>query len=236
MGAQGRDGASRVLSDVRIEQIFTERLWRISTEQGVRQPETIRQEQVEQVARLQELIDTLERLARKFDRPASTLAVLDTHVVLHYKPLKDIDWASLVDAEIVRLVVPLRVVDELDDRKSARRPDLVRRARSRIRQLERHVVDTKTTELRPGVTVEVVGPVDLDPEAQRRPPVPADVEILDTCQALSAYAGNNPVYLLTGDLGMRIRAEARNIPLITMSEHVEQPLATAAGRDHPEVA
>jgi hypothetical protein len=49
----------------------------------------------------------------------------------------------------------------------------------------------------------------FDPALYRRLSVPPDVEILDTCEALAAYAGANPVDLVTGDLGVRVRAQAR---------------------------
>src|SRR5205814_6231219 len=44
------------------------------------------------------------------------IAVLDTHVLLHYRLFDEVDWPTLVGAKPVRLVVPLRVVEELDER------------------------------------------------------------------------------------------------------------------------
>jgi PIN domain len=68
--------------------------------------------------------------------------------------------------------------------------------------------------VRDGVTLEVVPSLDLDPAARLQQPPPADVEILDTCEALQSYAGSSgAVFLVSADYGMRLRAAARDIPI-----------------------
>lgn len=49
------------------------------------------------------------------------------------------------------------------------------------------------------------------------PPVWADVEILDTCDALGTFTGS-PVTLVTGDYGMQLRASARGIRTFAMPD------------------
>jgi predicted ribonuclease YlaK len=126
----------------------------------------------------------------------------------------------------VLLAVPRRVVEELDARKysHAKSRD---RARQRIRKLASYVAhDAKQP--RPGVDVEIVVSVDLDPDAARRPPIPADTEIIETYEALTAYAGANRVCLVTGDLSMQILAESRGIDVQRMPENTAQPLGGEA--------
>jgi hypothetical protein len=47
-----------------------------------------------------------------------TCVVFDTNVLLHYQPLDQIDWLTELDERAVRLV-PLRVLQELDEEKHA---------------------------------------------------------------------------------------------------------------------
>jgi hypothetical protein len=69
-----------------------------------------------------------------------------------------------------------------------------------------------------------VGLFAFDPSLYRRPALPPDVEILDTCEALAAFAGENPVFLVTGDLGMTVRAQARGVALKQMPDEHRQQL------------
>jgi predicted ribonuclease YlaK len=131
--------------------------------------------------------------------------------LLHYRPVDEVDWTAVAGAKAVRLVVPLRVVEELDEKKYARRGELGDRAVTRLRKLEQHTVASGPRNLRPGLEIEILASVNLDPEAARRPAIPADTEILDTCEALSGYSGGNAVFLVTGDLAMKIRAQTRGL-------------------------
>ena len=65
------------------------------------------------------------------------------------------------------------------------------RAAKRIGLLTGYVA-AEADHIWPGVYVEIVGSVDLDPDAARRPPIRADAEIIDACEALTAHAGSNP--------------------------------------------
>ena len=65
------------------------------------------------------------------------------------------------------------------------------RAAKRIGLLTGYVA-AEADHIWPGVYIEIAGSVDLDPDAARRPPIRADAEIIDTCEALTAYAGSNP--------------------------------------------
>lgn len=121
---------------------------------------------------------------------------------------------------------PSRVVQELDDKKASNSKPLRQRAAKRLGQLAGYTLGDGLHEVRPGVGIELVGSLDLDPAAERRPPVPADVAILDTCEALATYNGGAAVYLVTGDLGMRVQAETRRIAVVLMPESTALPLDT----------
>jgi hypothetical protein len=214
-------------SDVPLERLYGERFWRIAAGGGERPEEMRGQEMDSQLAWLSALLDSARTMQARFGATTALIAVLDTNVLLHCKPPSDIDWRALLGAEDVRLVVPLRVIDELDAKKAARSPALRNRAATRLKSVARVLLDDATHEVRLGVAIDVVGLYEFDPDLWRRPITPPDVEILDTCEALAAYAGGNPVKLITADLGMRLRAQSRGVSWEEIPDKYRQPLGDA---------
>jgi hypothetical protein len=135
----------------------------------------VRAEIDSQVDALRRLVDDLEDRVKRLSGAPGHITVLDTNVLLHYKPPAEIPWPRVVQRLQVRLVVPLRVVEELDAKKySNKRPDLAKRARSLLPQLESVIGRTGAPgDLLPNVTIEVP----LDPGRGRRP-TDADEEVL----------------------------------------------------------
>jgi hypothetical protein len=149
-------------------------------------------------------IDLEGRLARA--RGAALIAVLDTNSLLHYEPPESIPWATIVAHSLVRLVIPLRVIEEVDAKKYS--PS--RRLRDRARSVLPHIADRvglwgDSVPLAEGVTLEVL----VEPGPRERPE-DADEEILDTCRELWDFSGRpeGGVILITNDIAMRLRAEA----------------------------
>jgi predicted ribonuclease YlaK len=107
-----------------------------------------------------------------------------------------------------RLVLPIRVVEELDAKKYLARDNLADRARRILSALWRVIGPTAGLPVpldgAAGVTIEV--PVDDEP---RRRTLDADEEILDQCALLKAVGAT--VLLVTGDTGMSLRAAQRKI-------------------------
>jgi len=165
--------------------------------------------------------DLLNRASRLSAAPGS-LAVLDTNIFLHSSPLNEIPWKEVLDSEQVRLVIPLRVVEELDAKKYDRQKDVAYRARVALRGLDAVLGPAGAPgELCPGVTIEV--PID---ERSRLRPADADGEILDDCRELALITGRS-ITLVTRDMAMRLRAEGRHI---AVREIPDTPLALTEGQ------
>jgi hypothetical protein len=204
--------------------LYSQRFWQISD--GImRRPHEMRRQECARVVRLlTSLRDTLKAMADRFGQAPGTIAVLDTNVLLHYRPITDVPWLEVVGSTTVTLVIPIRVLAELDEKKAApNNPKLAKRAQTRVRMLEGLIGASDVRLVRDNVTVTVVRSADLDPEARRRPLPPPDVEILDTCTGLSGYAPR-AVSLVTGDLWMKVLARESGIPLTPMPDDCYQPL------------
>ena len=187
--------------------LHTERYWRIASGNPPvtlpRFPESASAEASWQFNRIiaiaEELEGEVERL--RGDREAR-IAVVDTNVFLHCRPLEDfVDW-SFVGAGRIRVVVPVRVIEELDSKKRDRNPDIADRGRRSIRWLTEKLVPKNggPVNLRPGVTLE-----SYTPNGRRENIPSADTEILEACEQLETFAAV-PVSIVTSDLGMQLRA------------------------------
>jgi hypothetical protein len=189
----------------------TERYWRIravATGDGAVPWSLITAELDLQTDALEELVNDLQRRVDQLESRSGKLCVLDTNALLEYKPLHELPWSELVGSE-VRLIVPLRVVEELDAKKYSSRKDLAQRARRLLRQLDETLGTDNAGSVMEGVTIEL--PIDGGP---RRRPADADEEILDTCEEWQQFT-SQPVHLLTADIGMKRRALARKLLVVT---------------------
>ena len=114
---------------------------------------------------------------------------------------------------LVRLVIPLVVIDEFDSKKYARRGEFMDRAQQLLTLIDRFAEQSADgyAKVREGVTVEVLP----DEEGHFRASS-NDQEILERCDLLNQIAGG-PVTLITGDSGVRINARARGIEVFKLS-------------------
>ncbi len=163
---------------------------------------------------LDSLVSRLDRLHERLTEAPGAIAVVDTNVLLHYQRPSGVNWTDVVGQTQVRLVLPLRVVEEMDEKKwLANRNDVRARAQGVLSGLWRLLEPTGggPARLRDNVTVEV--PIDDEP---RRRTLDADEEILETCEQVRNVG--QPVCLVTGDTGMSIRGVERGLRVAPMPE------------------
>lgn len=205
-----------VFDDVQmVHHLRTAEYWTIRSAiyQPFRVIRLINTEVTEQARWLQALIDRLRALQSRLEVASGRATVLDTNVLLHYEPPWDVDWTNVVKKREVRLVLPLRVIEELDEKKYTARHDLADRARRLLSQLWERLSDSPgaPVPLRDKVTIEV--PVEDGTRIRR---ADADQEILEGCEQLR-NVGRPPI-LVTGDTGMSLRAKARRLDVRRMPE------------------
>ena len=172
-------------------------------------------EMEDQKENLQAIIDSLAAFQHLAELDGDFF-VLDTHVMLHFRRLDEIQWGIEFDAKKVRLILPLAVIDEMDTKTYAANPKIAKRAGDRLRFLDRHIEAATApggAVVRKDVTMEVLS----DPAGhQRRSNV--DAEILDRAEFLSAVVEKSTVVVVSGDRGMRVRGHPRGIKVIPLSD------------------
>jgi rRNA-processing protein FCF1 len=164
--------------------------------------------------RVGQAVTKLRALTRLASRPGR-ICVPDTNALLHYTRFDQLPWAGWMQVALVRLVIPLAVVDELDGKKYARRAEFQQRARELLTLIDGYVTASPPdgySEVRKSVTVEV-----LPDEPSHLRMSSTDQEILERCEFLHQVTGN-PATLITGDTGMRINARGRGIDVFKLSD------------------
>ncbi len=165
------------------------------------------------MARLHNSVRELEQLEVFVNRPGR-VAVLDTSAFIEGGDFWEQDWATITRADDdrapgagplpVRLIVPIIVIEEMDNHKrhtNKRVAATARQALSHLWQLPREASGCRR--LNPRITVEIL----QDDRAHARLPV-NDVEIVDRAAYLrDLFAPQRAVYLVAGDYSMLFRSE-----------------------------
>jgi hypothetical protein len=171
----------------------------------------------------------LKKLAARPGLPV----VYDTNMLNHWRQPGDILWRDVFrtqgeDVPLTRLVVPMRVIDELDQQKYGQ-GDLARKAATAIRYLERVLKGGQPGEavqLRQGVVLEVWFDDDRGSVT--------DLSILRCAADLSNLHPGTGARVLTDDTGMRLRAQQMGLKVMRLPED-HRKRGTALDDVPPEV-
>jgi hypothetical protein len=157
-----------------------------------------------QAAALQRLVSDVTALRALRDREGVPV-VLDTNILMHYHRPDRVLWVEVIGSDLVRLVLPICVLDELDNKKYADSDRMSRRADMAVRALREHRADLvpgSAATFANGTTCEVF----LDEASHVRKANP-DEELLSRALTLQRALGRQ-VTVVTGDLCMQLRAGA----------------------------
>jgi rRNA-processing protein FCF1 len=182
----------------------------------------LRQVNAEVDAKRQEFTALARELSEARDamnRAPGLPVLVDTNLFVHCLRFDQIKWISVV-GETARIIVPLRVIEELDAMKSDNKDRLRRASREALSWLESLFtsIGTGPVTLREqdGTTIEI-----LLADRPRYRPIDPDEEVLDACHDIQLLAGR--VVLVTADTGMRLRARAEAINAKMMpGEYIKQ--------------
>ncbi|HSZ12868.1 MAG TPA: PIN domain-containing protein [Solirubrobacteraceae bacterium] len=166
-----------------------------------------------QTGNLERLRDDLSRRRDRALAAPGHITVVDTNALLHYQLPDSIDWPAVVGEATVRLVLPLRVIEELDAKKYTESEKVRRKARELLPKLRSFVGDSGSPEaVRDSTTIEVY----IEPGPRSRPS-DADTEILETAHELHRLSGK-AVTIATADTGMALRGESEGLPIVPMPD------------------
>ena len=143
-------------------------------------------------------------------------------ITLHFKLFKDIDWRLVTGAKTARLVIPIVTIRELDDHKNLGRHPVGHRASSRLRALQDTLLGRGRgpVPFREGVTLEIL----VDP-LRHRQERNNDEEFLARATTFQRRPGGS-LTIVTGDLSMRLQAEALGLSAMMLGDKYREPIAS----------
>ena len=144
---------------------------------------------------------------------------LDTNSLLHYPPIKQVEWRSVCDSNNVTLVICIQVIHELDEKKGDSR--LSERAERAIREIR--TISTCGGGVRDGVTIEVFThePRDADFSGTLSPDSKDD-RIVHLVKEYVEQTGDDAIAVYTEDYGMLLRCEAHGIMIVEPDRDTRQ--------------
>lgn len=187
--------------------IQTERYWRIRevTETTPRPSPLVVAETQDQESGLRDLAEQLrhyQTLSEVTDR--ERLLLIDTNVYIHGPMLQHFAWDSLFDEERVKLLLPVLVIDELDNQK-----DQASRAAGQVLKALDEVLPVGSAatpvQLRDRVRLQVT-----DEPADHERLRSNDDELTRQARYLRSTS-NGELTVVTRDRGMRVRCEAAGL-------------------------
>jgi predicted ribonuclease YlaK len=143
--------------------------------------------------------------------------VLDANVLFQCLRLDQLDWFTEIQDE-ARIMLPLRVIEEIDAKKYGGNARLSQVARELLPWIDSlfPTGDTGPVPLREHATIEL-----LLADRPRHRPSDADEEILDVAHEVLNFAGR--VKLMTADTGMRARAKTEGLEVLQFPKKWRRP-------------
>jgi hypothetical protein len=155
--------------------------------------------------RIGEISDELKKVMDRIALSDSLPLVIDTNLILEYEPIESIDWVKFM-GEPVRLVIPLRVFEELEEARYSNSKQKSQIARDELPRIVAMV------EQRPGHPARISDQTDatielFDMRHEGLRPSWADDEILAFCATLRQFLPR--AILITADGPLLARARYR---------------------------
>lgn len=166
---------------------------------------------------MQAAVEYLEEHLRRMRAAPGIPVDVDSNVLLHCQRLDNVNWQAELNDE-ARVMVPLRVIEEVDGKKYGDS----KRLRSVARQLLPWVEslfpsgDPGPVPLRDGATIELILA-----DRPRYRPSDADEEVLDVAHDVVRFAGR--AELMTADTGMRVRARTEGLDVLFVPNEWRRP-------------
>ncbi|GAA0402931.1 hypothetical protein GCM10009530_63630 [Microbispora corallina] len=217
--------------------IFTRRYSAIQTSPHPAAPPILDLVEMELIERIEDIKDEFDELRGLMERwqDIEHFVVPETSMIMNYSWTLDCwDLAPLLKAgeSTIHLVIPLAVVDELDNLKDRGQDRARTRARTSLRTIVGALTDprdigtlresgfspndTSDTTPRGAITIEVLFD---DPRHERLPNM--DEEIIDRAVTVRDLAGR-PVIFMTNDTGQSLRARRAGLEVLMMPRSEEK--------------
>lgn len=154
-------------------------------------------------------------------KSSQAVLFLDTNILLHFKPLRDIDWPGVAGAKTVKIILCPQVIYELDRHKYTAR--LSQRADVAVQEIQS--IQNAHGQVREDVCMEVSSiqvrreeiPGNLSPDHQ-------DTQIIFSAKKYLAEHPDETVAIVSGDLGMERLCKSNGVGCIALGPEFRLPV------------
>lgn len=169
-------------------------------------------------ALLEEYADELFTAIERARRAPGVPVVVDKNAMLQSWSPDELRWQDEL-GDLARVIVPLRVIEELEGTARSRSDPMSDAARELLAWIDKLFPegDEGVVPISDTATIEV-----LLADRPRHRPEDANEEILDAAHEVAQLSGGS-VLLLTGDTGMRIRARSEGLEVLALPESWRRP-------------
>ncbi|WP_179412989.1 PIN domain-containing protein [Mucilaginibacter sp. E4BP6] len=143
---------------------------------------------------------------------------LDTNILIHCKPFKEIKWGNYTKADFRIVLAPI-VIDELDKHKYNPKAKLAKKAKQVLSDLEKIMDDENENKINILVTRPQRSSFDrfqFDPKQQ-------DDTLMLSIIEFSEQHPEDKVFLVTNDLGPKLKAKTVGIAILILSDSEKLP-------------
>jgi len=124
----------------------------------------------------------------------------DTNVLLHYPHVDQIDWLKWCNCESIKIILCLKVIDELDCKKND--PNLGERAGKVLKKVNK-IITSNNGQIKDEILLKT-GDKDL-----KYTDISADEAIIQQALDYQSNHQDEDLYIMTEDLGMQLRCSQR---------------------------
>src|SRR5208283_550373 len=153
-------------------------------------------------------------------------AILDCDLFLHYVPVSEIDWLGQMSCQSLVLFVAPTLIGELNDKKDASgSAKLRRRATMAIKQLDEYFRQPRPLMIQNNVELRFIPnepQIDFADHALSKN-VKDDWLIASAIELKSALASEESLFLVTNDLGLKMKAGPRGIEYVELADKYKLP-------------
>ena len=150
---------------------------------------------------------------------------IDTNILLHFRPISEIPWNTLVQGTRIELIITQGIIRDLDKHKNTNSSMKIRaRARRALNEIEAWAANATGFEVQPNLVVKIhAGIPTIDFTEYNLDRNWSDDYLLATIKSFPRASSEDLVWIVSDDTGIRIKAKQLGIDPLVLDDAYRLP-------------
>ena len=150
---------------------------------------------------------------------------IDTNILLHFRPISEIPWNTLVQGSRIELIITQGIIRDLDKHKNTNSSMKIRaRARRALNEIEAWAANATGFEVQPNLVVKIhAGIPTIDFTEYNLDRNWSDDYLLATIKSFPRASSEDLVWIVSDDTGIRIKAKQLGIDPLVLDDAYRLP-------------